>query len=278
MLKSKSLNLDDSDSAGCRTRSGFGRLRAWRRVALLVSPWLVLLLIWSAIRMVSDKYAGLIPSISSVLGQGYELLLDGTLASHWAASTLRVLGGVTLGVLLAIPAGFALGWYAGARRVMTPVLNFFRALPPIALIPLMIVYFGIGEPAKILVLVYAAFFTSVVVLYEGISRIQPIYINVARTLGASERELFVRVILPLALPHVLTASRVALGVGWMTLVASELISAQQGLGSMIQIAASYFQLETIYLGLFSIGFTAMLMDFLLVRLSARLVGWQEQVK
>lgn len=253
-------------------------LQALGKPLLLALPWGALLAIWVAMPHLGERYAALIPSPASVLRHALPMLADGSLFAHWAASASRVVGGVLLGVLAAVPVGFVLGWYAGARRVLTPILNFFRALPPIALIPLTIVYFGIGEAAKILVLVYASFFTAVVVLYEGISRIAPIYVNVARTLGASERELFLRVVLPLALPHVLTATRVALGVGWMTLVASELVSAQNGLGSMIQVAASYFQLEVIYLGLICIGFTAMAMDFLLVRLSARLVGWQERVK
>lgn len=243
-----------------------------------VLPWLVLLALWSGVRLLSDTYASLVPAPSAVLAQAQTLLADGTLISHWLASTTRVTLGVLLGVALAVPVGFVLGWFAAARKTLTPVLNFFRALPPIALIPLMIIYVGIGDPAKLLVLVYASFFTAVVVMYEGISRTPPIYIQVARTLGASETELFRKVILPLALPHALTATRVALGVGWMTLVASELISAEDGLGSMIQIASSYFQLDVIYLGLICIGATAMLMDFLLVALSGRLVGWQEKVK
>lgn len=246
---------------------------AWRLL-----PWLVLLALWVVIRLISDKYASLVPAPGAVLQQGQAMLLNGSLPTHWLASTLRVSAGVAIGVALAVPVGFALGWFAATRRVLTPVLNFFRALPPIALIPLMIVYVGIGDAAKLLVLVYASFFTAVVVMYEGISRTPPIYIQVAKTLGATEAELFRKVILPLALPHVLTATRVALGVGWMTLVASELISAQNGLGSMIQIAASYFQLDIIYLGLICIGFTAMLMDFALVQLSSHLVGWQEKVK
>ncbi|WP_234050218.1 MULTISPECIES: ABC transporter permease [unclassified Xanthobacter] len=244
----------------------------------LALPWVILLLAWVAVRSLSAKYAGLVPSPLAVLQRGSELLRDGELPLHWAASSLRVLVSVTAGVALSVPVGFALGWYVGARRVLTPMLNFFRALPPIALIPLMILYFGIGELAKALVLGYAAFFTAVVVLYEGISRIPPIYVQAARALGANDRELFSRVVLPLALPHVLTAARVALGVGWMTLVASELVSAQLGLGSMIQVAASYFQIETIYLGLITIGLTAMLMDFALVRLSNRLVRWQERIR
>ena len=104
------------------------------------------------------------------------------------------------------------------RSFVDPLINFFRALPPIALIPLVIVYFGIGEAAKTAILFYASFFSGVIVMVEGIGQISPIYVRVARTLGASDAEIFAKVIVPLAVPHILTAVRVALGVAWATLV------------------------------------------------------------
>jgi NitT/TauT family transport system permease protein len=157
------------------------------------------------------------------------------------------------------------------------VINFFRALPPIALIPLVIVYFGVDEVAKIVILFYASFFAGVIVMYEGISQISPLYVRVARTLGATDGEIFRKVILPLTVPHILTALRVALGVAWATLVASELIAAQQGLGALIQNASSYFLLDVIYVGIICIGLVALVMDMALRRASARLVAWQERI-
>ena len=146
-----------------------------------------------------------------------------------------------------------LGWYQHVRTFIDPLMNFFRALPPIALIPLVIVYFGIGEVAKIVILFYASFFAGVIVMYEGIAQISPIYVRVSRTLGATDAEIFRKVIIPLTVPHILTALRVALGVAWATLVASELIAAQQGLGALIQNASSFFQLDIIYVGIICIG-------------------------
>src|SRR3546814_20213779 len=96
-------------------------------------------------------------------------------------STQRVLVGVLLGIVLAVPAGFVLGWYKSVRSFVDPVINFFRALPPIALIQLVIVYFGIGESAKIAILFYASLFAGVSVMYEGIPQINPIYVRVSRT-------------------------------------------------------------------------------------------------
>ena len=178
---------------------------------------------------------------------------------------------------LAVPVGFLLGWYQGLRSFVDPVINFFRALPPIALIPLVIVYFGIGEPAKIVILFYASFFAGVIVMYEGIAQISPLFVRVARTLGATDFEIFRRVIVPLTFPHMLTAVRVALGVAWATLVASELIAAQQGLGAMIQNASSFFQLDIIYVGIICIGFIALAMDVALRLLTRRLVAWQDRI-
>jgi NitT/TauT family transport system permease protein len=155
-------------------------------------------------------------------------------------------------------------------------VNFFRALPPIALIPLVIVYFGVDELAKVVILTYAAFFAGVIVMYEGVGQINPLFVRVARTLGATEFEVFSRVIIPLTVPHILTALRVALGVAWATLVASELVAAQRGLGAMIQNASTYFLLDVIYVGIICIGLIALLMDIILRRLSARLLRWQER--
>jgi NitT/TauT family transport system permease protein len=171
-----------------------------------------------------------------------------------------------------------LGWYKDVRRFIDPLINFFRALPPIALIPLVIVYFGIGEIAKVAILFYATFFAGVIVMYEGVAQISPIFVKVSRTLGATDAEIFRKVIFPLTIPHILTALRVALGVAWATLVASELIAAQQGLGAMIQNASSFFQLDIIYVGIICIGFIALTMDVLLRRLSKRLVAWQDRIE
>ena len=114
-------------------------------------------------------------------------------------------------------------------------------------------------------------------MYEGIAQISPIYVRVARTLGATDSEIFRKVIVPLTVPHMLTALRVALGVAWATLVASELIAAQQGLGALIQNASSFFQLDIIYVGIICIGLIALTMDLALRAFARRLVAWQERI-
>jgi NitT/TauT family transport system permease protein len=253
-----------------------GAGRGLRQAALILLPWVAIVAGWYAIRASGLINPALVPAPHAV-AQRFVELLGTRLPMDVLMSTQRVFIGVALGVAAAVPVGFVLGWYRGVRSFVDPVINFFRALPPIALIPLVIVYFGIGEPAKIVILFYASFFAGVIVMYEGIAQISPIYVRVARTLGATDGEIFRRIIVPLTLPHILTAVRVALGVAWATLVASELIAAQQGLGAMIQNASAFFQLDIIYVGIICIGFIALAMDLALRALTRRMVAWQDRI-
>ena len=256
-------------------RPGFAR-RVLVPAARVLAPWILIVGLWYAVRLSGLINPSLVPAPHAVFARFLELM-QGRLPMDIWMSTQRVFVGVALGVALAVPAGFSLGWYPGLRSFIDPVINFFRALPPIALIPLVIVYFGIGESAKIAILFYASFFSGVIVMYEGIAQISPIFIKVARTLGASDLEIFGKVIVPLTIPHILTSIRVALGVAWATLVASELIAAQQGLGALIQDASAFFQLDIIYVGIICIGFIALAMDLGLRTATRRLVAWQDRL-
>ena len=247
-----------------------------KRAILILAPWGVIVLLWYAVHYSGLVNPALVPTPHAVAARFSELARDRLPMDIWM-STQRVFLGVSLGIVAAVPVGFVLGWYKLVRTFIEPLVNFFRALPPIALIPLVIVYFGVDETAKIVILFYAAFFSGVIVMYEGIAQISPIYVRVARTLGATDAEIFAKVIVPLTVPHILTALRVSLGVAWATLVASELIAAQQGLGSLIQNAASFFQLDIIYVGIICIGFIALAMDAALRMASRRLVAWQDRI-
>jgi len=246
------------------------------RVLLVLAPWVLIVLFWYGVRASGFVNPALVPAPHDVATKFVELMRQRLAFDIWM-STQRVFVGVALGVTVSIPVGFCLGWYKGLRTFIDPVINFFRALPPIALIPLVIVYFGIGEVAKTVILFYASFFAGVIVMYEGIAQISPIYVRVARTLGANDLEIFGKVIVPLTIPHILTAVRVALGVAWATLVASELIAAQQGLGALIQNASSFFQLDIIYVGIICIGLIALTMDLALRAATRRLVAWQDRL-
>lgn len=246
------------------------------RVLLGLAPWVGVIALWYAIRWSGLINLALIPAPHAIAERFVNLLVNDGLLIDIYASTRRVFLGVVLGIAAAVPVGFLLGWYRSARTFADPMVNFFRALPPIALIPLVIVYFGVDEMAKLVILFYASFFAGVIVMYEGVSQITPLYIRVGQTLGANQAEIFTKIIVPLTVPHILTALRVALGVAWATLVASELIAAQRGLGAMIQNASTYFLLDVIYVGIICIGTIALVMDLILRRISARLLKWQDR--
>ena len=250
-----------------------------RRFLLGLAPWVGAVLVWYGVRWSGFVNESLIPAPHQVAAKFVDLLLhEGLLFDIYAFYAAGVSWASCSASSPPFPSGFPL-WLvpAGAHSLPIPMINFFRALPPIALIPLVIVYFGVDEIAKLVILFYASFFAGVIVMYEGVSQITPLYIRVAQTLGADEFEIFRRVIIPPAtVPHILTALRVALGVAWATLVASELIAAQRGLGAMIQNASTYFLLDVIYVGIICIGFIALIMDLILRRISARLLAWQER--
>lgn len=243
-----------------------------------LTGFLLLIGVWYGMFALDVFRPGLLPSPLEVFNVMVQKFQSGEILDDIYASIRRVFIGVLVGLAAAIPVGFVLGWYRTPRAMFDPLVNFLRALPPIALIPLVIVYFGIGESARTSVLIYAAFFASLIVVYEGVVSIEERYVRAALTLGASEWEIFAKVALPLSLPTILVALRVALGVSWATLVAAELIAAQSGLGAVIQDAGNYFNIPVVYGGIILIGIAALTMDRLVRFLTARLVSWQERAE
>lgn len=233
---------------------------------------------WHVIAVSGVVGQGMVPRPTTVAAQFWQSVSKGEFLNDIGWSTFRVVVGVAVGVTAALPVSFLLAWYRPVRYMFEPLVNFFRALPPIALIPLAIVYLGIGETARISILIYAAFFASVVVLYEGIVAIDEVYIRAGKTLGTSEFELFSKIVVPLVIPQVFVALRISLGVCWATLVAAELIAAQNGIGAVIKDAGNFFRIDTIYMGIATIGILALGMDHLIKLAMGHFVDWQERVE
>ncbi|WP_433831914.1 ABC transporter permease [Actinoplanes sp. CA-015351] len=216
-----------------------------------------------------------IPSPPAVGRRAVELIADGTLLDDIVASLTRVFTGFALGVVLAVPVGFLMGWYAPVRALVEPWIQFFRTIPPLAIIPLAIVLMGIEETPKIFVIFLASFLSCVIATLQGVVSVDKTLINAARVLGANDRILFARVIIPASSPFILVGMRIGLGNSWATLVAAELIAAQQGLGYRMQSAQLYYDLPTIFVGLISIGVLGLLMDRILLIAERKLTNWQE---
>ena len=216
-----------------------------------------------------------IPTPPSVVKRGWELLADGTLEGDILASLRRVLIGFVIGVVLAVPVGFLMGWYPIARGLIEPWVQFFRVTPPLAILPLVIVLLGIEETPKIFVIAVASFLSCVIATFQGVVSIDRTMINAARVLGARDGTIFARVAVPASTPFIVVGMRVGLGASWSTLVAAELIAAQQGLGYRIQSAEIYYDLPTIFVGIITIGLIGLLMDALLLVVQRRVTNWQE---
>lgn len=203
------------------------------------------------------------------------LTANGTLPIDIGYSVVRVAIGFTAGLVLAVPIAFALNAVRGLRNLLDPWIQFFRVIPPIALIPLVIVFFGIGETAKISVIFFAVFLTVLITTYQGIRMIDATLIRAARVLGTSGWRLFAKVIVPAAVPSIFTGARLGIASGWTTLVAAELIAASHGLGFMITQASQYFDLPAIYLGIITIGVIGFIFDRLLLRVERRMISWAD---
>jgi NitT/TauT family transport system permease protein len=169
-----------------------------------------------------------------------------------------------------------MGWYGVARGLIEPYVQFFRMIPPLAVIPLAIVTMGIGELPKVFVIFLAAFLSSVVAVYGGVISVDRTLINAARVLGATDGTIFARVIIPASVPFIMVGLRIGLGSSWATVVAAELIAAQSGLGFRMQQAQLYYDLPILFVCLIAIGVLGLAMDRFLQAVERRLTAWQER--
>ena len=273
-MSSKNIRVSKT-KAGDRTSAV--RTPSLRRLEPFVGIVLVIV-IWTLVAISGWIPPKLLPRPDQVFRVFWEELIRGNLTIDIATSLGRVVLGVGIGSSLAIPIGILLAWYPATNRMFTPIINFFRSIPPIAMAPLVIVYLGIGEVARVSVLTYAAFFTSVIVIFEGVSAIEEIYVRAARVLGATEREIFRQVIIPLVIPQVFVALRISIGLSWATLVAAELLAANSGLGAMIQNAGNFFDIPKIFVGILCIGVMSLLMDYAVRLAMNSAIQWQERVE
>ncbi|WP_326686370.1 MULTISPECIES: ABC transporter permease [unclassified Streptomyces] len=217
-----------------------------------------------------------LPTPLAVAQKAGDMVADGTLTTDTLASLRRVFLGYALGVVVAVPVGFLMGWYSTVRALVEPYIQFFRTIPPLALIPLTVVLLGIGEVPKIAVICLASFMACVVASFQGVVDVDRTLINAARVLGASDRVIFAKVVVPASTPFILVGMRIGLGASWATVVAAELIGAQEGLGYRMQKASTWFEMDTIFVSLITIGVLGLLMDRLLLLAERRLTGWQER--
>lgn len=209
---------------------------------------------------------------------GPQGFMDATLWQHLAASLTRIVIALLAAVLLGVPVGIAMGLSPTMRGILDPIIELYRPVPPLAYLPLMVIWFGIGETSKIL-LIYLAIFAPVAMsALAGVKSAQQVRVRAAQSLGASRTQVLWFVILPGALPEILTGLRIGLGVGWSTLVAAELIAATRGLGFMVQSAGEFLATDVVLAGIAVIAVIAFILELGLRALQRRLTPWHGEVQ
>lgn len=192
------------------------------------------------------------------------------------ASLQVALSGFFTAIIIGVPLGLVMGWWKNADRFIRPIFELIRPIPPIAWIPLIVVWMGIGLKAKAMIIFFTTFVPCVINSYTGIKLTNQTLINVSKTFGASNFEIFYKVGIPSALPMTFAGIRVALGNSWSTLVAAEMLAASAGLGYMIQMGRSVARPDIVIVGMVVIGVIGALLSALLSFIEGKLMGWQKR--
>jgi ABC-type nitrate/sulfonate/bicarbonate transport system permease component len=215
----------------------------------------------------------LFPAPSHVVRTMGRLMATGDLFIHIGSSLRRVCIGYLTAAFMAVPLGVAMGWWKAVEVLVDPLVNLLRPVPPLAWIPISILWFGIGDAQNGFIIWLCAFFPILLNTATGVKAIDPLHVRAALCLGATRTALFRRIILNGALPSIVTGLRIGLGIGWMGLVAAELVAAPSGLGYLISDARSLLATDVVVVGMVTIGLLGLLIDIAVRRVAKALIPW-----
>lgn len=238
----------------------------------------VLIGVWFAVTNLGLVKPLFLPTPQAVFQQFYEYLTgqanDKPLWQHFLASMFRVFSAFLLACVTAIPIGIAMGMSRVMRGIFDPPLEFYRPLPPLAYLPLIIIWFGIDELPKVLLIFLSCFAPLALAARAGMRSASQEQINAAYSMGASYMQVVRHVILPSAMPDILIGMRIAIGFGWTTLVAAEMVAANLGLGQMVLNASNFLRTDIVIMGIIVIGVVAYSFDLLMRWVEGRVVPWK----
>ena len=261
LVKMRSFGISEGSTVTISVTTGIAILSLW---------WLLAQTGWVP-HLFLPTPAEVIRMAQSIWDDGYA---NASLWEHVSASLTRILSAAVIAVLLGIPAGLIMGLNRWAKGVLDTPIEFYWPLPPLAYLPLMIIWLGIGEASKITLLTLAMFAPIVLSAQAGVRALPQERVNAALSLGATRWQLFFEVVLPSALPEILTGIRIALGVGWGTLVAAELIAANRGIGFMIMSASHFLATDAVFVGIAVIAACAFSFTLVMRLLESWLVPWK----
>jgi ABC-type nitrate/sulfonate/bicarbonate transport system permease component len=249
--------------------SAVGRLRRFALLAALLAAWW-----YVSVHVLDQTSRALLPPPQAILAAAWELIRSGDLWHHLRDSLAREFVAF-LWSLIAVPLGIAMAWWSAVDEQVDPVIEILRPVPPLAWIPLSILWFGIGDAQNEFIIFLGCFFPILVNTVAGVKGIERTLVRAARCLGAGEAQLLWRVVLRAALPSIITGIRVGLGVGWMALVAAELVGASSGLGFLINDARTVLRTDYVIVGMATIGLVGLLIDRVIRVAVRRLLPWSQ---
>jgi ABC-type nitrate/sulfonate/bicarbonate transport system permease component len=256
--------------AGRITRSLY-KLKNLGLLAALVALWQ-----YASLYILDSTTRTLLPPPTAVFSAAFDLIGSGELLRHTRDSLKRELVAF-LWASSAIPLGVAMGWWKRVDEQVDPLIEMLRPIPPLAWIPLSILWFGIGDTQNQAIIFLGIFFPILLNTISGVKGIEATLIRAARCLGANEWNLLWRVVIRAALPQIVTGIRIGLGVGWMALVAAELVGANSGLGFLINDARTILRTDYIIVGMATIGLVGLMIDQIIRELVRRLLPWSRAI-
>jgi ABC-type nitrate/sulfonate/bicarbonate transport system permease component len=241
-------------------------------VALFFVAWYAVIILNT--KLVKAFNPVLLPPPHVVGRTGLDMLASGELVRHITASLARVVQGFVVAACVGVVAGTMVGRSKILEYLVEPTLEMLRPIPPLAFLPMMVLWFGIGETSKIAFIAYAAFFPIFTTTVEGIKFVDPLLLRAASSLGASKGDLFWYVILPAAMPSIITGLRIGFGLSFFVIVAAEFIAADTGLGFLINDARTFFLVSNMLLGAAVIGIIGFVFNMALRKLEGELLRWR----
>jgi NitT/TauT family transport system permease protein len=264
-----------------------GKLRrasvpTWKKQESIAVGWLkktiviiVFMLLWEALPRIGWVDRAFFPQFTEVMSTWWELLVGGELWQHFRASILRSAAGFGLALATAIPLGLLIGWYPLAREMFTPILELFRNTAALALLPVFILFLGIGEVSKIAIILFACTWPVLLNTISAVKNVDPLLVKSARSMNISSLKLFYKVIIPASVPTIFTGIRMAGTGAILVLIAAEMVGAKEGLGYFITYTQYNFLIPEMYAGILTISVLGLIINQLLVSLERRFSRWKQ---
>lgn len=241
---------------------------------LRMLPLAILFLVWEVASRSYESLALLLPPPTDVLLAAGQLIREGSLQQDIMASLRRVCVALGVAAGIGLPLGLLMGMSKRVSWFLEPIINFFRPIPPLAWIPLSIVWLGVSEAQNEFIIFLGAFFPILLNAVQGIRQVDPQLVRAAKTLGASPACIAWTVLVPGALPSIFVGFRVGTGIAWMALVAGEIVAASSGLGYLIMQGRMLFKPDHIIVGMVAIGLIGLALDFVLREVQKRIMRWE----